>query len=293
MLTRHGAWTRLELQLPESAYAPRGFDAGDANLRRVVGNAPTNATDPSGLIDVAPAPRSRGPFTEEEIRAAKGMPLGYVQASDGTVIRLTLGIAKNREEGDRLYISADSNKNILNSVRWLQFVRRRDYDKEKKPIVYNPDSIEAKNIIETNIAGLLTPSSSDVFRVDPEEKKKTNPYYPLGTSNENSIRLEDRPGMLPLKTGVASAAAEFEAFLVYINNGKVEVLFMVQWNLTKTGRNQADERFTVTRVKSYPELPKYLEEDQLFGGYQKYKDKKLSDPFYYDNPIPKDQRKPK
>ena len=28
---------------------PSGFDAGDANLRRVVGNDPTNATDPSGL----------------------------------------------------------------------------------------------------------------------------------------------------------------------------------------------------------------------------------------------------
>jgi hypothetical protein len=51
MLTRHGAWTRLEMRLPESAYAPRGFDAGDANLRRVVGNAPTNATDPSGLVE--------------------------------------------------------------------------------------------------------------------------------------------------------------------------------------------------------------------------------------------------
>ena len=28
---------------------PCGFDAGDANLRRIVGNDPTNATDPSGL----------------------------------------------------------------------------------------------------------------------------------------------------------------------------------------------------------------------------------------------------
>src|SRR5437879_2501255 len=52
MLTRHGAWTQLEMRLPESAYAPCGFDAGDANLRRVVGNAPTNATDPSGLSGI-------------------------------------------------------------------------------------------------------------------------------------------------------------------------------------------------------------------------------------------------
>ena len=51
MLTRHGAWTRLEMRLPESAYAPRGFAAGDNNLYRYVGNAPTNATDPSGLVD--------------------------------------------------------------------------------------------------------------------------------------------------------------------------------------------------------------------------------------------------
>ena len=31
---------------------PTGFDAGDANLRRVVGNDPTNATDPTGLLSI-------------------------------------------------------------------------------------------------------------------------------------------------------------------------------------------------------------------------------------------------
>jgi hypothetical protein len=29
---------------------PIGFDAGDPNLYRYVGNAPTNETDPSGLV---------------------------------------------------------------------------------------------------------------------------------------------------------------------------------------------------------------------------------------------------
>lgn len=48
MLTRHGAWTRLEMPLPESSYQPLGFAAGDANLYRYVRNSPTNATDPSG-----------------------------------------------------------------------------------------------------------------------------------------------------------------------------------------------------------------------------------------------------
>lgn len=35
---------------------PLGFDAGDANLRRYVGNSPTNATDPSGLEEADPFP---------------------------------------------------------------------------------------------------------------------------------------------------------------------------------------------------------------------------------------------
>jgi RHS repeat-associated protein len=35
-----GRWASLD---------PLGFDAGDANLYRYVGNSPTNATDPSGL----------------------------------------------------------------------------------------------------------------------------------------------------------------------------------------------------------------------------------------------------
>src|SRR5204863_634114 len=33
---------------------PKGFDAGDANLRRVVGNNPTNLLDPSGKIKITP-----------------------------------------------------------------------------------------------------------------------------------------------------------------------------------------------------------------------------------------------
>ena len=40
---------------------PCGFDAGDANLRRVVGNDPTNATDPTGLASIK----------EQNISAAK------------------------------------------------------------------------------------------------------------------------------------------------------------------------------------------------------------------------------
>jgi hypothetical protein len=36
---------------------PMGFDAGDPNLYRYTGNDPTNATDPSGMAELAPAPR--------------------------------------------------------------------------------------------------------------------------------------------------------------------------------------------------------------------------------------------
>ena len=49
--------TRSEEEAVLSPWAdgPCGFDAGDANLRRVVGNDPTNATDPTGLFDVPTA----------------------------------------------------------------------------------------------------------------------------------------------------------------------------------------------------------------------------------------------
>ncbi|WP_146577689.1 phospholipase effector Tle1 domain-containing protein [Neorhodopirellula pilleata] len=54
---------------------PIGFAAGDANLYRMVGNSPTNATDPSGLVLVAfdgtgnsPAMRDRGVRTKTNVR---------------------------------------------------------------------------------------------------------------------------------------------------------------------------------------------------------------------------------
>ena len=66
MLTRQGAWIRFEMRLPESAYTPLGFAAGDTNLYRYVGNDPTNATDPSGLeqdITVTPIADPPAPTT--------------------------------------------------------------------------------------------------------------------------------------------------------------------------------------------------------------------------------------
>ncbi|MCI0702339.1 MAG: hypothetical protein L0241_14750 [Planctomycetia bacterium] len=71
MVSQHGRWIRLEMQFPESAYKPLGFAAGDANLYRYVGNSPTNATDPSGLITwkYLPIPVIPKPFERPEYRA--------------------------------------------------------------------------------------------------------------------------------------------------------------------------------------------------------------------------------
>lgn len=52
MLTIPAARSRPVFALPESAFPPRGFAAGDQNLYRYARNQPTTATDPSGLAPV-------------------------------------------------------------------------------------------------------------------------------------------------------------------------------------------------------------------------------------------------
>jgi hypothetical protein len=50
-----GTMTKTEKRTTPGVWessAPCGFDAGDANLRRFVGNDPTNAVDPSGLLTI-------------------------------------------------------------------------------------------------------------------------------------------------------------------------------------------------------------------------------------------------
>jgi hypothetical protein len=49
---------------------PLGYEAGDANLRRYVGNSPTNATDPSGLEEAVPrqGPRFKPGFETQLLR---------------------------------------------------------------------------------------------------------------------------------------------------------------------------------------------------------------------------------
>src|SRR5690606_27852821 len=60
-LTNHRArWTQNGRWLSED---PIGFDGGDVNLRRYVGNSPTSATDPSGLAP--PSTAGHGPAQAE------------------------------------------------------------------------------------------------------------------------------------------------------------------------------------------------------------------------------------
>lgn len=110
---------------------PIGFQAGDVNLYRFVGNHPTNATDPSGLAEQPPYPEKLGTITE---------PCGNEKTGDaGVSTRLATGAGP----GGRQY--------------WLKL--RRDHPELYKWVLEaTPDVIPAENKVAasgpgTNIAG--------------------------------------------------------------------------------------------------------------------------------------------
>ena len=69
---------------------PKGFDAGDANVRRVVGNAPTNGLDPSGLAPPqanlqSPYPaRDPSPAASETTQILGRSSYGKLRIREGT-----------------------------------------------------------------------------------------------------------------------------------------------------------------------------------------------------------------
>jgi hypothetical protein len=56
------------LGFPQGECDPLGFEAGDANLYRYVGNNPTNATDPTGLEEVQLFPNKMGQKNPKKLK---------------------------------------------------------------------------------------------------------------------------------------------------------------------------------------------------------------------------------
>jgi uncharacterized protein RhaS with RHS repeats len=61
---------------------PLGFDAGDYNLERYVGNGPTDGTDPSGLEVIASMGGARPNFPQQVVKALRDFGLQKVEAGE-------------------------------------------------------------------------------------------------------------------------------------------------------------------------------------------------------------------
>lgn len=98
---------------------PIGFDGGDPNLYRFVGNSPTNSTDPSGLID----PRN---ITDGESQTLTGSKFDFM-GGKGEVEAFTNVELKGRsyKHAIRLKFSASVP---VDDAHWLQIIRFRSFN---------------------------------------------------------------------------------------------------------------------------------------------------------------------
>ena len=117
---------------------PLGFDAGDANLRRVVGNDPTDATDPSGLEAVMPADILG--FAEGnpvKLKGAKFEFRGKVGEVSAGVIQSGDGDGHVVANGIQMSFTVNGGAS-LEGVHWVQFVSVTFWNRgDKQKVAYD------------------------------------------------------------------------------------------------------------------------------------------------------------
>jgi RHS repeat-associated protein len=172
---------------------PIGFDAGDANLRRYVGNGPTNATDPSGL-DAYDGPWIGARYDGPWIGASPPVHVQWWNHIRGSVvnwwapespIRITSRERIHNMLGDnmpakeyvdellRLALVADSGR------QWLGDRRTLPIGEEHAPGCGGPCAWFVKRFMEELVAWhneTKLPWPED-FRIDIEQWKNPDSFY--------------------------------------------------------------------------------------------------------------------
>lgn len=241
-----GRWTSQD---------PLGFDAGDSNLYRYVGNAPTNATDPSGYWSFARhvglQQRATATLTKEGNRIdPERYGGGKVQVKDGphgAIVVHTGAEFTSRKEVYKNAISikyTDERPNV-SDVQFYQFFWYEmliKYTDKNKKVVEAAMGITAPTTI--GIVKSSKDKNSPIYYVDSISKK--SPEYlaeGAGIRTKDSMTLLDRVG----KQGLEELSMDkkfgenpnvisikqihhFDTFLMYKNKS----IYSVSWTSTYT-----------------------------------------------------------
>jgi RHS repeat-associated protein len=140
---------------------PIGFGGGDANLYRYVKNSPTNATDPSGLLeDPLVAPLNGIPAVENADQSGSLFnPFSWWDWRRGEVARESLAQSKlNRLKSE---VNAYEQAKLLSRYQQSQFQRGAEYAAEGAEAVIAWNTSGSDFAIVTSFAGKVAARTSD------------------------------------------------------------------------------------------------------------------------------------
>jgi hypothetical protein len=297
--------------------APCGFQAGDANLRRYVGNDPTNAGDPSGLIQAYPSgpPDGKpvgnptdlsGKLNPASIKFGSGMADITVTTQDynqGGNIRKYIKVmvkTQNRQQQDI---------NDMQYAHWVQIIEVRAVNAQGKPDVFpyftqfvmpnqtlmtSAESLPVLGLPGLPVAGLsyaaayfgVGEGNIDLYHsTDGTPELDAGGYFSLyydeGATHERdetSLAIYDAPKAAP---NALTPKIEAKATDYLILRGKV--LYQLTWTQTTEFAGQGNPpKITYDIVGSGVPIAAGPRPDTLQAGYL---DKALKQPLKLPNPL--------
>jgi hypothetical protein len=281
---------------------PLGFEAGDANFYRFVGNDPTNLTDPSGLVAPPKRTETKGGVVVKLKNLKFAFDDGYTKGA-GTVSVVTgvsyKGPTDRAFTSDGIQFSVKTDFLLDGDWHWIQRFRwshRNDKDVEKSP---DSTYLMGKRDPERNV-DLLAHFVYGEWYLDHNRSDTSDPnlvYYDarysrtIRTANELTIfdKPEDRDRRLRKGEKVV-----FTGDTCLVHNGGI--YYRVVWERvgTYSDKGPLERNWSYRIVSAGPTnvLPDWLTAPSFISGYGKLDVPEnigevtgFLNPFIYPNPV--------
>jgi uncharacterized protein RhaS with RHS repeats len=222
---------------------PEGFDAGDSNLMRYVGNDPTNATDPTGLehepnLDLLFGVRR--PVGATRVDGDKQQPCGMKDSTfrfgrgEGTVsVYTNATVIKQNRAMETDFIQLEFKATVpVTGMHWLQFGWFQEYD-----LLGHEDPPHEMTIGRPGGKKIRVKSGFDNIFLDTgsTDPRGTDLYYDTsgGTyrRGKNEVSIFDKPLFYP-NNQAFGVTKQVWSFLSYLVSEDGQVYYRVYWNVT-------------------------------------------------------------
>jgi hypothetical protein len=247
--------------------APVGFQAGDTNLYRFVGNDATNEVDPTGLQGKSRydfefqngTPEEKGLKDPKEVKfdGGEGEVKVWINAT-GRFLKFQDSPEVNYKDG--IYISITATKGNVKDLHWLQFIYRERIDAKTGASVeveYPTEThVQGKAVKRWNKTGKQNVHLDVAGTVDGNVAYYDEPYSVAKVRTDTTLGIYDAPTPNH-DADYKETSFVAESFLV--DDKAKRVLYVVNWSIVSTKKTDGtwDDKMSATGQR-VDRLPEYI-----------------------------------